>query len=69
MKNFDSFSRRNALGVAREEGALANVLQAEIQHDETLEAHSASGVRRTAVAKRVNVILDRLGLITRETIR
>lgn len=58
MKHFILFSfslRSNATRVARKERGLTNVLETQIQHDDALESHSSSGVRRAAVSKRVNV--------------
>ena len=42
-------SRLQALGVAREHGGLADVVQPAEQHDDALQAHAAAAVRRRAV--------------------
>jgi len=55
-------SRREALGVAGEEGGLADVVQAQVQHDHTLEANAAASVRRRSVPEAVNVALDVLNV-------
>mmetsp|Transcript_16109 Transcript_16109/g.40392 ORF Transcript_16109/g.40392 Transcript_16109/m.40392 type:complete len:599 (+) Transcript_16109:180-1976(+) len=47
-----------ALRVAREEGRLANVVQAAEEHDDALQAHTRAAVRRAAVLERVDVGLD-----------
>ena len=48
-----------ALGVAREHRRLADVGQAEEEHDHALETHAAARVREGAVLERVHVRLDR----------
>ena len=49
---FGRDSRRAAFGVAREERGLADVVEAEVEEDDALEAEAAAGVRRRA-CKRV----------------
>lgn len=51
---------RESLGVAGEERRLANVGQAQEEHDHALQAHAAAGVGGAAVAERVQVALDLL---------
>lgn len=48
-------SGREALGVAREEGSLADVVQAAEQHHNPLQTHSKAPVRIRAVLEGVDV--------------
>lgn len=52
------FSRLQALGVAREERRLADVVQPAVQHHHALQAHPAPAVRRGAQLEAVDVGLD-----------
>ena len=47
--------RRQSFRIAREHGSETNVVNAEEKHGDALEPDAAAGVRRTAVAKRVDV--------------
>ena len=49
---------REALGVAREHRRLADVVQAEEEHDHALEPHAAARVREGAILEGVDVRLD-----------
>ena len=51
-------SGREALGVAWEEGGLADVVQAAEQHDDALQAHAKAAVRRRTKLESVYVRLD-----------
>ena len=51
---------REPLGVAREQGRLADVVQAQEQHDHALQPHAEAAVRERAVPERVDVRLDGL---------
>lgn len=52
--------REQPLGVAREHGGLADVAEAEVQHNDTLEANTTAAVGKSTEAERVNVVLGRL---------
>mmetsp|Transcript_23133 Transcript_23133/g.59104 ORF Transcript_23133/g.59104 Transcript_23133/m.59104 type:complete len:476 (-) Transcript_23133:597-2024(-) len=51
---------RQALGVAWEHGGLADVVQAQVQHDHALQAHARAAVGRGAQAEGVDVRRDGL---------
>ena len=54
------FSRGQPLGVPGEHGRLPDVVEAQVEHADTLHADAAAGVGRAAVPERVDVSLDRL---------
>lgn len=53
-------SGRESFGVAREQGRLADVVQAAEQHDYSLQPHASAAVGHGAVLEGVNVGLDAL---------
>ena len=59
-------SWREALGVAREERGLPDVVQPSKQHDHALQAHAKAAMRESAELERVNV---RLNAVERKLVR